>query len=272
MPTQSEASVSVLCALLYCAVTSPVCAPEERQLLLGWCWAHPNPNPNPNPNPTPTPTPNLTRCWAHTHFPPLLHALHSLFVGRVTLRPKQRLAIAVGAHALVSRLTPASGDGDAVPAEHAYRALPGLFARALEQVTLTLTPTPTLTPTLTLSLTPTLPLPLPLPLTSSRACVRRPRASPCRTCGRTSRASPRPPRTAAAYASSSPCASRAAAVARSTRARACGTPCAAASRTRRPSGRTTSCLLRTSRRCCRATSARAPPLTLPPTPYPYPYP
>ena len=50
--------------MLYCAVTSPVCAPEERQLLLGWCWAH-------------------------THFPPLLHALHALFVGRVTLRPKQ---------------------------------------------------------------------------------------------------------------------------------------------------------------------------------------
>ena len=110
VPEQSSASVSVLCSLLYCAVTSPVCAPEERQLLLGWCWAH-------------------------THFPPMLHALHSLFVGHVTLRPKQRLAIAVGAHALVTRLTPASGHDDAVPAEHAHRAPPPALT-----LTLTLTP------------------------------------------------------------------------------------------------------------------------------------
>ena len=106
---QSEASTSVLCAVLYCAVTSPICAPEERKLLLGWCWRE-------------------------THFPPLLHALHSLFEERVTLRPKQRLAIAVGLHALVLRLTSSDGP-DAFRPEHAFRALPGLFVRALEEGT-----------------------------------------------------------------------------------------------------------------------------------------
>lgn len=102
--TQSDESLSVLCATLYCSVTSALCSGEERRLLLGWLWVH-------------------------TRFPPLLHALHSVWMEKRTLAPKQQLAIAVGLHTLIATKVgvPPSRAADA------FLALPGLLRFALRQ-------------------------------------------------------------------------------------------------------------------------------------------